>query len=65
MRMSADLRNLFLYEVFLYYNPLLIVVSFSIFLTSFLLIPDKDFYSNLSVVLFFFVADLDGLALGS
>ncbi|KAH0980374.1 hypothetical protein GBA52_007551 [Prunus armeniaca] len=25
MRMSADLRNLFLYEVFLYYNPLLIV----------------------------------------
>ncbi|PQP92856.1 SPX and EXS domain-containing protein 1 [Prunus yedoensis var. nudiflora] len=25
MRMSADLRNLFLYEVFLYYNPLLVV----------------------------------------
>ncbi|XP_034204028.1 SPX and EXS domain-containing protein 1-like isoform X4 [Prunus dulcis] len=25
MRMSADLRNLFLYEVFLYYNPLLLV----------------------------------------
>lgn len=28
MRMSADLRDLFLYEAFLYYNPLLLVVSF-------------------------------------
>jgi hypothetical protein len=27
MRMSADLRDLFLYEAFLYYNPLLLVVS--------------------------------------
>lgn len=27
MRMSVDLRDLFLYEVFLYYNPLLLVVS--------------------------------------
>ena len=27
MRMSADLRDLFLYEVFLYYNPLFLVVS--------------------------------------
>ena len=26
MRMSADLRDLFLYEAFLYYNPLLLVV---------------------------------------
>ncbi|KAK1610767.1 hypothetical protein QYE76_034440 [Lolium multiflorum] len=25
MRMSADLRDLFLYEAFLYYNPLLLV----------------------------------------
>lgn len=29
MRMSADLRDLFLYEAFLYYNPLLLVVSYS------------------------------------
>ena len=28
MRMSADLRDLFLYEAFLYYNPLLLVVSY-------------------------------------
>lgn len=27
MRMSIDLRDLFLYEAFLYYNPLLLVVS--------------------------------------
>lgn len=27
MRMSVDLRDLFLYEAFLYYNPLLLVVS--------------------------------------
>ncbi|CAN0914594.1 SPX and EXS domain-containing protein 3 [Linum grandiflorum] len=27
MRMSANLRDLFLYEVFLYYNPLLLVVA--------------------------------------
>lgn len=27
MRMSADVRDLFLYEAFLYYNPLLLVVS--------------------------------------
>lgn len=28
MRMSVDLRDLFLYEAFLYYNPLLLVVSY-------------------------------------
>lgn len=28
MRMNADKRDLFLYEAFLYFNPLLIVVSF-------------------------------------
>ncbi|KAK4429162.1 SPX and EXS domain-containing protein 3 [Sesamum alatum] len=28
MRMSADLRDLFLYEAFLYYNPLLLVVNY-------------------------------------
>ncbi|MBA0675729.1 hypothetical protein Goari_017254, partial [Gossypium aridum] len=27
MRMSADLRDLFLYEAFLYYNPLLLVTT--------------------------------------
>ncbi|RVW25510.1 hypothetical protein CK203_103511 [Vitis vinifera] len=27
MRMSVDLRDLFLYEAFLYYNPLLLVVN--------------------------------------
>ncbi|KAJ0113524.1 hypothetical protein Patl1_02067 [Pistacia atlantica] len=27
MRMSADLRDLFLYEAFLYYNPLLLVCA--------------------------------------
>jgi len=27
MRMDANLRDLFLYEAFLYYNPLLLVVS--------------------------------------
>ena len=27
MRMSANLRDLFLYEAFLYYNPLLLMVS--------------------------------------
>ena len=31
MRMSVDLRDLFLYEAFLYYNPLLLVVSLSFF----------------------------------
>lgn len=30
MRMSADLRDLFLYEAFLYYNPLLLVVSYGL-----------------------------------
>lgn len=28
MRMSVDLRDLFLYEAFLYYNPLLLVVNY-------------------------------------
>ena len=32
MRMSVDLRDLFLYEAFLYYNPLLLVVSFGYFI---------------------------------
>lgn len=34
MRMSVDLRDLFLYEAFLYYNPLLLVVSY-VFLVGF------------------------------
>lgn len=28
MRMSADKRDLFIYEAFLYFNPLLLAVSF-------------------------------------
>jgi hypothetical protein len=31
MRMSVNLRDLFLYEAFLYYNPLLLVVSYLCF----------------------------------
>ena len=31
MRMSVNLRDLFLYEAFLYYNPLLLVVSYFCF----------------------------------
>lgn len=32
MRMDANLRDLFLYEAFLYYNPLLLVVSWGLIL---------------------------------
>lgn len=52
MRMSLDLRDLFLYEAFLYYNPLLLVVSQTSVLTLFL----RDNYSvnniNISFVVF-------------
>lgn len=66
MRMSADLRDLFLYEAFLYYNPLLLVVSkvlllssWSIHLKLFCLFPftKKILLDN--------SADHDGLALGN
>ena len=43
MRMSVDLRDLFLYEAFLYYNPLLLVVS-----------EYHLFFRFLSIIVFFF-----------
>lgn len=52
MRMSVDLRDLFLYEAFLYYNPLLLVVSygflFGIYYPSILLVvyPCIDTFSS-------------------
>lgn len=39
MRMGADLRDLFLYEAFLYYNPLLLVVSHDFLIESRLSFP--------------------------
>lgn len=67
MRMSADLRDLFLYEAFLYYNPLLLVVSefqlskclFNIFLTIIIV----TFYTN--KIFSFGTADYDGVAVGN
>jgi len=49
MRMSADLQDLFLYEAFLYYNPLLLVVSaFCLVIWSFVLwaMPAKSWCSS-------------------
>ena len=74
MRMSVDLRDLFLYEAFLYYNPLLLVVSLSFFFFSsgqavkfFSL--NKNFvscYLLFNIFSFGFdIVDHDGLALGS
>ena len=47
MRMSVDLRDLFLYEAFLYYNPLLLVVSLSLWFI-FIIFLDKqlNFFLN-------------------
>lgn len=65
MRMSANLRDLFLYEAFLYYNPLLLVVSLLSALLKTLqllilstLLSYKIFFSVLVI------ADYDGLVLG-
>ncbi|KAH9744623.1 EXS domain-containing protein [Citrus sinensis] len=48
MRMSADLRDLFLYEAFLYYNPLLLVaISFSDFFLADILTSMAKVFSDL------------------
>ncbi|CAI0460657.1 unnamed protein product [Linum tenue] len=44
MRMSANLRDLFLYEVFLYYNPLLLVVLLYCAVAMLLIFPFDIFY---------------------
>ncbi|CAN1220331.1 SPX and EXS domain-containing protein 3 [Linum perenne] len=44
MRMSVNLRDLFLYEVFLYYNPLLLVVLLYCAVTMILIFPFDIFY---------------------
>ena len=46
MRMDANLRDLFLYEVFLYYNPLLLVVSWGLILP-YMLYIEHNFYGTL------------------
>lgn len=68
MRMSVDLRDLFLYEAFLYYNPLLLVVSLFYLIFHFLSTIGlyTCFFPCISIVLFCCGdADNDGLALGS
>ena len=50
MRMSVDLRDLFLYEAFLYYNPLLLVVSYGFYFLFFSII-----------LLFFYLLRIDYL----
>ena len=72
MRMSVDLRDLFLYEAFLYYNPLLLVVSYHC--TPVMLIKGYSYIIGnklrpsvciyLTVILVFIVG-LDDLVVGS
>lgn len=64
MRMDAGVRNLFLYEAFLYYNPLLLIVRFHV------LYIEQIFHAvflsmSFSLSLYFWFTGLDGLALGS
>lgn len=62
MRMSADLRDLFIYEAFLYYNPLLLIVSiFQFYFRTFGQISEKID----PICSVFNVVDIYGLALGS
>lgn len=66
MRMSIDLRDLFLYEAFLYYNPLLLVVSSESILFWFFFFRacfSSDYYFLVCGLLN--TLDDDGLAVGS
>lgn len=74
MRMSADKRELFLYEAFLYFNPLLLAVSFSSHYFSFCVCMHTWIYTFISslhsslyhcVSSHFYVPGFDGLALGN
>lgn len=54
MRMSVDLRDLFLYEAFLYYNPLLLVVSYGfLFRIHYLIILPNTFSLYWYILLWF------------
>ncbi len=62
MRMNADKRDLFLYEAFLYFNPLLLMVSIMMSYTQ----GRPILHFNLPYfILDLYTIDLDGLALGS
>jgi hypothetical protein len=55
MRMSVDLRDLFLYEAFLYYNPLLLVVSYDFLIVNILSFPYSFIFFILEVTYFILI----------
>jgi hypothetical protein len=59
MKMGVETRELFFYETFLYYNPLLLIVSY---FSALKLVKSNCFKCVSSCMLF--CSDADGLALG-
>jgi len=59
MKMGVETRELFFYETFLYYNPLLLIVSY---FSALKLVKSNCFKCVSSCMLF--CSDTDGLALG-
>lgn len=59
-RMSTDLQDLFLYETFLYYNPLLLVVISLYISCSSFIVTSTDMRLKISIC-----EDIDGVAMGN